>query len=95
MTYNRSPDSLFDRSINSYRGCEQGCVYCYVRPFHAFLGLFAGLDFETRLIVRKGTAALLERELCHPKYDVQTVALRTNTDPYQPINKNIKLQRIA
>jgi DNA repair photolyase len=93
ITYNRSPDLPFDRSINPYRGCEHGCIYCFARPSHAFLGLSAGLDFETRLIARKGAAVLLEKELCHPKYKVETIALGTNTDPYQPIEKKYEITR--
>lgn len=93
ITYNRSPDLPFDRSINPYRGCEHGCIYCFARPSHAFLGLSGGLDFETRLIARKGAAVLLEKELCHPKYKVETIALGTNTDPYQPIEKKYEITR--
>jgi hypothetical protein len=84
ITYNRSPDLPFDRSINPYRGCEHGCIYCFARPTHAYLNLSPGLDFETRLIARPGIAAVLERELRAKAYKVATVALGTNTDPYQP-----------
>ena len=81
---NTSPDIAFDRSINPYRGCEHGCVYCYARPTHAYLGLSPGLDFETKLLAKFDAATLLERELGRPGYDCQPIALGTNTDPYQP-----------
>lgn len=84
LTYNRSPDLPFDRSVNPYRGCEHGCIYCFARPSHAYLNLSPGLDFETRLIARPGIGAVLERELRARSYRVATVALGTNTDPYQP-----------
>ena len=87
IRYNRSTDLPFDCSINPYRACEHGCVWRYARPSHAFLGILAELDFETRLIVRKRVVALLGRELCHSKYDVQMIALMTNNDPYQPVEK--------
>ena len=82
---NRSPDIGFDRSINPYRGCEHGCIYCFARPSHAWLGLSPGLDFETQLIARPGIAAVLEAELRKPRYVPATIAIGTNTDPYQPI----------
>ena len=84
ITYNRSPDLPFDRSINPYRGCEHGCIYCFARPSHAFLNLSPGLDFETRLIARPGIGAVLDAELRAKSYKVATIALGTNTDPYQP-----------
>ena len=84
ISYNRSPDLPFDRSINPYRGCEHGCIYCFARPTHAYLNLSPGLDFETKLIARPGIGAVLERELRAKAYQVATVALGTNTDPYQP-----------
>ncbi|MBA3909077.1 MAG: radical SAM protein [Rhodobacter sp.] len=87
ITYNRSPDLPFDRSINPYRGCEHGCVYCYARPSHAFLNLSPGLDFETRLIARPGIARVLATELRRPAYTVAPIAIGTNTDPYQPIER--------
>ena len=87
ITYNRSPDLPFDRSINPYRGCEHGCVYCYARPSHAFLNLSPGLDFETRLIARPGIAEVLATELRRPAYRAQTIAIGTNTDPYQPVER--------
>lgn len=89
IAYNRSPDLPFDRSINPYRGCEHGCVYCFARPGHAYLGLSPGLDFETRLIARPNAPQLLERELAGGRYKVAPIAIGTNTDGYQPIeNKN-------
>ena len=77
---NNSPDVPFEQSINPYRGCEHGCVYCYARPSHAFLGLSPGLDFETRLFYKPDAAALLEAELRHPRYRPKLIALGTNTD---------------
>lgn len=93
ITYNRSPDVPFDRSINPYRGCEHGCIYCYARPSHAWLNLSPGVDFETRLIARPGIAQVLEAELRKPAYTVQPIALGTNTDPYQPIEREHGLMR--
>ncbi len=93
ITYNKSPDLPFDRSINPYRGCEHGCVYCFARPTHAYLGLSPGLDFETRLVARPNAAELLRRELSARSYKVATIALGTNTDPYQPIEKKRKITR--
>jgi DNA repair photolyase len=93
ITRNDSPDISFDRSINPYRGCEHGCVYCYARPTHAYLGLSAGLDFETRLFSKTNAAALLERELSAPGYQPKTIAIGTNTDPYQPIERTEKVMR--
>ncbi|AXQ92927.1 PA0069 family radical SAM protein [Cereibacter azotoformans] len=93
LTWNRSPDLPFDRSINPYRGCEHGCIYCFARPTHAYLNLSPGLDFETRLIARPGIAAVLERELRSRSYRVAPVALGTNTDPYQPIESTHRLMR--
>lgn len=87
ITYNRSPDLPFDRSINPYRGCEHGCIYCFARPSHAWLGLSPGLDFETRLVARPGAAAVLRRELSARRYKVAPIAIGTNTDPYQPVEK--------
>jgi DNA repair photolyase len=87
ITRNESPDLSFDRSINPYRGCEHGCVYCFARPTHAFLGLSPGLDFETKLTAKINAVELLERELAKPGYEVRTMAMGTNTDPYQPIEK--------
>lgn len=93
ITYNRSPDLPFDRSINPYRGCEHGCVYCFARPSHAYLGLSAGLDFETRLIARPNAAEVLRRELSAKSYRVAPIALGTNTDPYQPVEKTRLITR--
>ncbi len=93
ITRNVSPDVPFDRSINPYRGCEHGCVYCFARPTHAFLGLSAGLDFETRLTVKPGAARLLARELGRPSYRAAPIAIGTNTDPYQPIEKTHRIMR--
>jgi len=93
ITRNDSPDIAFDRSINPYRGCEHGCVYCFARPTHANMGLSPGLDFETHLFVKFGAAALLERELSAPRYQPKTIAIGTNTDPYQPIERDQKVMR--
>lgn len=90
---NDSPDIPFDRSINPYRGCEHGCVYCFARPTHAYLGLSPGLDFETRLFYKPEAAALLERELRRPGYRPAMMALGTNTDPYQPVERRLRLTR--
>ncbi|MGO8801446.1 MAG: PA0069 family radical SAM protein [Roseiarcus sp.] len=93
ITRNQSPDISFDRSINPYRGCEHGCVYCFARPTHAYMGLSPGLDFETKLFVKDGAAALLERELAAPNYRPRTIAMGTNTDPYQPIERQYRITR--
>jgi DNA repair photolyase len=93
VSYNRSPDLPFDRSINPYRGCEHGCVYCFARPSHAWLGLSPGLDFETRLIARPNAAEALRRQLSARGYKVAPVALGTNTDPYQPIDRDRAITR--
>ena len=93
ITRNQSPDIAFDRSINPYRGCEHGCFYCFARPSHAYLGLSAGLDFESKLFVKDGAAALLERELAAPKYRPRGVALGANTDAYQPIERRYRVTR--
>ena len=93
ISSNTSPDIGFDQSINPYRGCEHGCVYCYARPTHAFLGLSAGLDFETKLFAKVNAPELLEKELAKPGYVVKTIALGTNTDPYQPIERQYRIMR--
>jgi len=93
ISWNRSPDLPFDRSINPYRGCEHGCVYCYARPSHAFLNLSPGIDFETRLIARPGIADVLATELRRPSYRAQTISIGTNTDPYQPIEREHGIMR--
>lgn len=93
ITRNTSPDLSFDRSINPYRGCEHGCIYCFARPSHAYLGLSAGLDFETQLIARPDAPRLLEAELSKSSYVPDTIAIGTNTDPYQPIEKERQIMR--
>ena len=93
ITRNQSPDISFDRSINPYRGCEHGCAYCFARPTHANMGLSPGLDFETRLFVKPDAAKLLERELAEPGYIPRTIAIGTNTDPYQPIERRYRVMR--
>ncbi|EJB03993.1 DNA repair photolyase [Rhizobium leguminosarum bv. trifolii WSM597] len=93
ITRNESPDIGFDRSINPYRGCEHGCIYCFARPTHAYMGLSAGLDFETKLFAKPDAAKLLERELAKPGYKVRAIAIGTNTDPYQPIEKEWRVMR--
>ena len=93
ITRNKSPDIPFDRSINPYRGCEHGCFYCFARPTHAYLGLSPGLDFESRLFAKQDVARLLERELAAPKYVAAPIALGTNTDPYQPIERQYRITR--
>ena len=93
ITRNQSPDISFDRSINPYRGCEHGCVYCYARPTHTNMGLSPGLDFETRLFAKAGAAELLEKELGAPGYEPKTIAIGTNTDPYQPIERKERITR--
>ena len=93
ISYNQSPDLGFDRAINPYRGCEHGCVYCYARPSHAYLGYSPGLDFETKLLFKPDVAELLEKELRKPGYVPRPIALGSNTDPYQPIDRTLKLTR--
>jgi DNA repair photolyase len=93
ITTNDSPDISFDQSINPYRGCEHGCIYCYARPTHTYMGLSAGLDFETKLFVKPNAAALLRQEMAHPRYVPKTIALGANTDPYQPIERDHKITR--
>ncbi|PIE12556.1 MAG: radical SAM protein [Rhodobacterales bacterium] len=93
ISYNRSPDLPFDRSINPYRGCEHGCIYCFARPSHAYLGLSPGLDFETRLVARPNAAEVLERELSSNRYKVAPIAIGTNTDAYQPAEKERGIMR--
>ena len=93
ISRNQSPDVPFDRSINPYRGCEHGCVYCFARPSHAYLGLSPGLDFETRLLAKPDAAALLAEELRRPNYRCAPIALGTNTDPYQPVEREWRITR--
>jgi DNA repair photolyase len=93
MSFNSSPDLGFDRSLNPYRGCEHGCVYCFARPTHAYLGLSPGLDFETKLLFKPDMPTLLARELSRPGYVARTVTLGANTDPYQPVERRLELTR--
>lgn len=93
ITRNSSPDISFDRSVNPYRGCEHGCVYCFARPTHAYMGLSPGLDFEARLFAKPDAARLLDKELSKEGYTPRTVAIGTNTDPYQPIEKQYRIMR--
>ena len=93
ITRNDSPDIPFDRSINPYRGCEHGCVYCFARPTHTYLGLSAGLDFETEIISKPNAPEILERELSKPGYRPAVLALGSNTDPYQPAEKKLEITR--
>ncbi|MEM6277503.1 MAG: PA0069 family radical SAM protein [Pseudomonadota bacterium] len=93
ITRNRSPDLSFDRSINPYRGCEHGCIYCFARPSHAFIDLSPGLDFETKLTVKPNAPDALEKELSHPRYRPQVMAIGTNTDPYQPVELRTGVMR--
>ncbi len=93
ITRNDSPDISFDRSINPYRGCEHGCIYCFARPTHAYMGLSPGLDFESKLFAKPDAASLLERELAAKNYTPRTIAIGTNTDPYQPIERQHRVMR--
>jgi DNA repair photolyase len=93
IAWNESPDLGFDRSINPYRGCEHGCVYCFARPTHAYLGLSPGLDFETKLFAKHDAAAILARELAKPGYKPAPIGLGTNTDPYQPVERELGITR--
>lgn len=93
ITYNNSPFVGFDRSINPYRGCEHGCVYCFARPAHAYMGLSPGLDFETKLFAKPGAEKLLANELSNPRYKPRAVAMGTNTDPYQPVERKFSIMR--
>lgn len=93
ITRNELPDIGFDRSINPYRGCEHGCVYCFARPTHAYLGMSPGLDFESKLFAKPDAPALLEKELAAPGYEPKMIAIGTNTDPYQPIEREHKIMR--
>lgn len=90
---NDSPDIGFDASVNPYRGCEHGCVYCYARPTHEFLGFSAGLDFETRILVKEDAPALLRRKLSSPRWRPQTIAISGVTDPYQPVERRLRITR--
>src|SRR6201995_2669454 len=93
IAHNKSPDLSFDQSINPYRGCEHGCIYCFARPSHAYLGMSPGADFESRLFAKPNAAELLRKELSAPGYVPQTIAIGTNTDPYQPIEKKMRIMR--
>ena len=89
ITRNKSPDIPFDRSVNAYRGCEHGCIYCFARPTHAYLGLSPGLDFESKLFAKPSAAKLLRAELSKRGYTAKPLAMGTNTDPYQPIEATL------
>lgn len=93
ITRNESPDIPFDRSVNPYRGCEHGCIYCFARPTHSYMGLSSGLDFETKLFAKPEAPKLLARELAKPGYKPRTIAIGTNTDPYQPIEREWRIMR--
>ncbi|MCY4222574.1 MAG: PA0069 family radical SAM protein [Thiotrichales bacterium] len=93
IAWNDSPDLPFDRSVNPYRGCEHGCIYCYARPSHAYLGYSPGLDFETRLVFKPDAAARLRAELGKPGYACAPIALGSNTDPYQPVERDLGITR--
>ncbi|SHJ28228.1 DNA repair photolyase [Roseomonas rosea] len=93
LSWNDSPDIGFDRSVNPYKGCEHGCIYCYARPTHAWIGLSPGLDFESRLMFKPEVATLLEKELSKPGYTPRPIALGSNTDPYQPVERTLGLTR--
>jgi len=93
INFNTSPDLPFDRSINAYRGCEHGCIYCFARPTHAYHDLSPGLDFETQLFAKPNAAALLEKTFAKPNYEPAPLAIGTNTDPYQPIEKRYRVTR--
>lgn len=87
ITRNQSPDLPFDRSINPYRGCEHGCIYCYARPTHAYMGLSAGIDFERRIFIKQNATRILQKELQHKRYRAEPIVLGANTDPYQPVER--------
>jgi DNA repair photolyase len=93
ISYNNSPDLGYRASLNPYRGCEHGCIYCYARPTHEYLGYSAGLDFETRILVKERAPELLRRALASPKWKPQTLALSGVTDPYQPVERRLQLTR--
>ena len=93
LSFNQSPDIFFDRSINAYRGCEHGCVYCFARPTHAYHDLSPGLDFETQLFAKPNAASLLRETLAKPRYQPKPIAMGTNTDPYQPIERRYRITR--
>ncbi|QWF70988.1 PA0069 family radical SAM protein [Methylomonas paludis] len=93
LSYNKSPDIPFDRSINPYRGCEHGCIYCFARPSHAYLGYSPGLDFETKILIKPDAPALLRQELAKRNYQCAPIALGSNTDPYQPLERQQHIMR--
>ncbi len=93
LSFNTSPDLPFDRSVNAYRGCEHGCIYCYARPSHAYHDLSPGLDFESKLFAKPNAAELLRKTLAKPGYKPATIAIGTNTDPYQPIERTYRITR--
>ena len=93
LVYNQSPDLPFDRSVNPYRGCEHGCIYCYARPSHAYLGLSPGLDFETQLFYKPEAAELLQKALRKPGYQAKPIVLGANTDAYQPADRKLGVTR--
>ncbi len=93
ITRNDSPDIKFEQSINPYRGCEHGCIYCYARPSHAYMGLSAGIDFETRLFYKADAGRVLEQELADPRYVCKSIMLGANTDPYQPVERRLRVTR--
>src|SRR4051795_9677289 len=93
IAYNDSPDIGFRASVNPYRGCEHGCIYCYARPFHEYLGFSSGLDFETKIMVKENAPKLLRDELSSPKWQPQVIAMSGVTDCYQPIERRLKLTR--
>lgn len=93
ITRNKSPDISFEQSINPYRGCEHGCTYCFARPTHAWLGLSSGLDFESKLFAKHDAASVLKQELSAPRYKPKLIAIGTNTDPYQPVERRLKIMR--
>lgn len=93
INWNNSPNVPFDRSINPYRGCEHGCIYCFARPSHTYLGLSAGLDFESRILIKPNAAKLLRKELSNRHYHCMPIAMGTNTDPYQPLEKQQQITR--
>src|SRR2546428_2823283 len=93
ITYNDSPDIGFQASVNPYRGCEHGCIYCYARPTHEYLGFSAGLDFETKIMVKENAPEWLRNELASPRWKPQVIAMSGVTDCYQPVERKLKLTR--
>src|SRR5690348_11620899 len=93
ISYNNSPDVGFDASLNPYRGCEHGCAYCYARPTHEYLGFSAGIDFESRIMVKQNAAELLAAELSSPRWEPQTLVMSGVTDPYQPVERRLRITR--